>query len=1003
VVDPSGKVLTDAIIEVANEATGIQYSCTTNHDGIYTLSILPPGEYRIQASKPGFKTLIKAGIVLNVQTALALNFTLPLGATSETVRVDAAASLLNTSDGSVSTVIDRKFVQNIPLNGRSFQDLIALTPGVVSQSPQTSGQAVGAQGDFSVNGQRTETNYYMVDGVAANVSAGSGTGYAQNANGGAIAATTALGTTQSLIPVDALQEFRVESSSYAAQYGRSPGGQFALLSRSGTNLIHGSVYDYLRNNYFDANDWFNDHYGVPVSALRQNDFGGTVGGPVLLPKLYDGRDRTFFFVAYEGLRLQQPQAASVQYVPDTFLRENAPAPVNAILNAFPVQNGQDFGSLAEYIGGYSLPGRIDSTSVRLDHSFGPKLSVFFRFGDTPSSSATRNLAQLQAFNLDTQTYTWGATSQLSNRISNELRFGYARSQSTTTGTLDSFGGATPSNIAAEAGIGASASPSLYVLLYFAGGGSTYIQPISTGTSGYQWNLVDTLHYSVARHQLSAGIDYRRISSTLVPASPYMVVEYTDNPSILNNMMSYGYVSKDLGTTPQFNEFAAFAQDEWHVKDRLKLSYGLRWDVNPAPTEAHGNSPYTVLGSISNPASLTLAPKGTSLWITPWYSFAPRLGAAWSAHQAPGHETIVRAGGGLFFGNDNELATLGFNGIGFSAYNYIPGSALPLTAQQLNFEPSAKPPYTSSPAYVFPRRLQLPYDLQWNVAVQQSLGKEQAVTFSYVGSEGRRLLQQQYLSVEAVNPDFSIIRYLQSGVTSNYQSLQVQFQRSVSRGLQALASYTWSHSLDFGSTDASQPSVRGNSDFDLRNNFQAGASWDLPGSGHSTAIGYLLGGWGVDARFSARTAFPITLAGNSLIDPATGSQYTGNVDVVSGQPIYLYGSKYPGGKAINPQAFLLPPVGDAGDAPRNFVRGFGAVQANLAARRQFKISEDVALHFRAEAFNVTNHPNFGYVDPMLGDPTFGQATMMLNQSLGTMASQYQQGGPRSMQFALRLSF
>jgi hypothetical protein len=146
-----------------------------------------------------------------------------------------------------------------------------------------------------------------------------------------------------------------------------------------------------------------------------------------------------------------------------------------------------------------------------------------------------------------------------------------------------------------------------------------------------------------------------------------------------------------------------------------------------------------------------------------------------------------------------------------------------------------------------------------------------------------------------------------------------------------------------------------------------------------------------------------LAGNSLIDPSTGNQYFGNVDVVPGQPIYIYSSEYPGGRTLNPQAFLLPPAGEAGNAPRNFVRGFGAVQANLAVRRQFKLSEDLLLHFRAEAFNVTNHPNFGYVDPTLGDPTFGQATMMLNRSLGTVASQYQQGGPRSMQFALRLSF
>jgi hypothetical protein len=369
----------------------------------------------------------------------------------------------------------------------------------------------------------------------------------------------------------------------------------------------------------------------------------------------------------------------------------------------------------------------------------------------------------------------------------------------------------------------------------------------------------------------------------------------------------------------------------------------------------------------------------------------------------GRETILRGGGGVFFGNDNELATLGFNGIGFSAYNFIPGSALPVSAAQLNFAPSIIPPYTA-PAYVFPRHLQLPYTLQWNVSLQQSLGKEQALTLSYIGSAGRRLLQQQYRSVSALNPDFSDVRYLQPGVTSNYQALQVQFQRSVSRGLQALASYTWSHSLDYGSTDASKPSVRGNSDFDVRDNAQIGASWDLPERNDYPAfLGYALKGWGIDGRFSARTAFPITLAGNNLIDPSTGNQYYGNVNVVPGEPIYVHGSQYPGGRAINPQAFVLPVPGDPGNAARNFVRGFGAVQVNAAMRRQFHVTEAVTLQFRAEAFNLTNHPNFGYVDPTLGDPTFGQATMMLNSSLGTVAPQYQQGGPRSMQFSLRVSF
>lgn len=211
----------------------------------------------------------------------------------------------------------------------------------------------------SVNGQRTESNNHTVDGVSGNLNAGDGYGAYGPANSGSIAAATALGTTQSLVSVDALQELRVLSSSYSAQYGRTPGGQFSLATRSGTNAFHGSAFDYLRNSFFDANDWFNDHYGDPIPALRQNDFGGTLGGPISIPRIYNGKEKSFFFVSYEGLRLTQPQAAAIQYVPDSYMRQSAPAALQPMLNAYPLQNGLDYGtpsspSLAEFIKSYSL-------------------------------------------------------------------------------------------------------------------------------------------------------------------------------------------------------------------------------------------------------------------------------------------------------------------------------------------------------------------------------------------------------------------------------------------------------------------------------------------------------------------------------------------------------------------------------------------------------------------------------------------------------------------------
>ncbi|WP_260740719.1 TonB-dependent receptor [Tunturiibacter lichenicola] len=1010
ITDTAGNFIIGANVLIVNDETGVLTSVRSNGSGMYFVPILPPGHYHLQISKQGFKTIIKPDVVLNVQTAVAINFVLPIGSTSQSITVEASSSLLNTTDATVSTVIDRKFVENIPLNGRSFQDLISMTPGVVTQSPQTQFQAPGQNGDFSVNGQRTESNSYSVDGVSGNITAGYPSGAPQSANSGSIGAATALGTTQSLVSVDALQEFRVLSSTYSAEYGRTPGGQFALVTRSGTDVLHGSAFDYLRNSYFDANDWFNDHYGLPQPALRQNDFGGTVGGPLFLPKIY--RDKTFFFISYEGLRLSQPVAATIQYVPDNCMRQSAPASIQAILNAFPLQNGLDYGtcigtnivpSMAQFISSYSLPSNIDSTSVRVDHVINPHLAVFFRFGDTPSSTSSRSLSSLTKYTADIQTYTLGLTGQLSKSLSNEFRLGYASSDSSATSALDSFGGAVPINLAAALGIGGYSNPRPSFQLSFSGIGLSNLTTTSAANDGRQWNAVDTANLSLGKHQLKFGVDYRDIKSPLIPPSPYAFGLYVTPADVLSNSATILSILKTNAATPIFHQFSAFAQDEWRLKTNVALSLGLRWEVNPPPTEEHGDDPYTLLGDISQPSSLTLAPQGTPLWKTTWFNLAPRLGVAWTANQTRGRETVLRTGGGVFFDTDNELATQGFAGLGFSANQRFFGAAAPITPAQLDFSPSATAPYASSVVYAFPAHLQLPYTYEWNASLQQALGQSQSLTVSYVGSNGRRLITEQQLFVGAQNPEFGTIVYVPNGLTSSYQALQLQFQRSVEKGLQALASYTWSHSLDFGSNSAALPVTRGNSDFDLRNNFSTGLSWDLPNNNDGKILRVLLDQWGVDGRVVARSGFPVTLQGNYTVDPSTGSQFYGNLNLVPNQPIYLNGSQYPGRRAINPAAFAYPSGTEPGNAPRNFVRGFATNQVNLAVRRDFPVYDRLTLDFRAEAFNLLNHPNFGYIDSFLGDATFGQATQMLNQSLSTMSSLYQQGGPRSMQFALKLKF
>jgi hypothetical protein len=1014
VLDPSGGTIVGAQVIVVNDATGIQYATKTNGEGIYAVSNLPPGSYRVQVSNSGFKTIIKPYIVIHVQDALAINFTLPIGSASEVVTVGGGAPLINTESASVATIVDRKYVENMPLNGRSFQDLILLVPGVVTNSPQ-SASSNGNFGEFSVNGQRTESNYYTVDGVSANVGIAAAQALSAG-NSGSLPASTALGTTQGLVSVDALEEFRVQSSSYSAEYGRNPGGQFSLVTRSGTSDWHGSAFDYFRNNVFDANGWFNDFLKRPQPPLRQNDFGGTLGGPIQIPYIYKGTDRTFFFFSYEGLRLLQPQAAEILYVPTAALRISVPSVLKPVLSAFPLPNcpasaancSNDLGDgLGNFIGVWSNPNSLDSYSVRLDHSVNPRLKLFFRFGGTRSSTSNRTLSTVVSNSVEAHTYTLGATSQLSSHMDNELRLNYSSTTNQGSFRIDNFGGAQPVNLAQIQGVGGS-----YAINFFIGFDNTSQISSLTQESGVeglqrQWNVVDTLGWSLGRHRVRLGVDYRRLAPIQRFPHPTVFYEYLSAASLQANRADFAFAQAQAPAYPNFDNFSAFVQDEYQVTARWHISLGLRWDVNPAPGAAKGNLPYTLEGSINNPASLALAPQGTALWRTSWYNFAPRLGVAHVLRNAPGFETVVRAGGGVFFDTAQQDGTFGYNGVGFSASVFPSPATFPLPASQVvpTISNPPIPPYNL--IYAFPSHLQLPFTLQWNASVQQAIGKSQALTLSYVAANGRRLLESNQFSFASQNPNLGTVIYKRNGLTSDYDALEVQYQRRMSRGLQALASYTWSHCIDYGSQDTSSPYLRGNCDFDVRQNFASAFSYDLPDVEGNRVARTLLHNWGLDDRFSARTGFPVTLNGATRVNPATLQSFFAGLDLVPGQPLYVYGSQYPGGRSINPAAFSNPPPGGSGDAPRNFLRGFGAWQMDLALRREFPIHENLRLQFRAEAFNIFNHPNFGQINSSLCAPgpfcQFGQATGTLATSLGVLSPLYQMGGPRSLQFALKLTF
>ena len=1019
VVDPSAKVIQNADIEILNEATGVHFSAKTNESGIYSVSILPPGQYRVQVSKMGFKTLIKPDVVLNVQGAVALNFTLPLGATSESITVEGGAAAINTTDGSVSTVIDRDFVENMPLNGRSFQDLLSLAPGV-AQVPASGGYGgqAGFSGDIVVNGQRTESNYFTVDGVSANAGVLSGGGVGAGASG-SLPVFTTLGTTQGLASIDDLQEFRSNTSTYSAEYGRNPGGQFSLSTRSGTNVLHGSIYDYVRNDALDASNWFNDYYGDPKGRERQNDFGGTIGGPILIPRIYDGRDKTFFFFSFEGLRLTSPQTATQMSVPENALRLQAPPALQPILDAFPIEDdgsdglGDGFGY---YLQSVSYPSRFNNFSIRLDHTIGNKLTIFGRYADTPSNSNTYSSAVEQTLQSRTQSVTLGTTYAFAAHQSNDFRFNLTRNYGYTGDISTNLGGATPFLLGSIPGPNGVSFPqddsNLYVIFLFSGFPSINLENFPVSQNAF--NITDAYSWVAGKHTIKTGIDWRALNTTLYSENPIEEIAYSDESQVVQNAPGIAYAetfaSSNLSKNkPEYRNFSSFLQDEWRAAPQLSLSFGLRWDVNPAPTNAKGPVPFTV-NQVNDLATTQLAPQGTPLWRTDWLGFAPRIGAAYQIHSASEHITVVRAGFGVFYDTGNVQGSEGYNGIGFSTSASISPASFPFTSTQLTLPPpSVAAPYNGF-IFGFDPNLRLPYTLEYNFALEQELSKRDTLTLGYVGSGARRLLTGfEYSPNELGNTFFSpsATLYLTQGrASSDYDSLQVKYQRALSRGLQVLTSYTWSHSIDDASSNFGvYKLLRASSDFDIRHNLQAALTYVVPKLRSSPKIAPLLDDWGLDFRLQARTALPVDIIGNQSLDPGTGAFLEYQPNRVPGQPVYLYGSMYPGGRVINYNAFELTASGVQGDLPRNYAEGFNLVQLDSAVRRTIPIGDLFHLQFRAEAFNVFNHPDFGPIYNFLsyyGPDQFGYAFNTANTE-GNLNSLYQPGGPRSLQISLRASF
>jgi hypothetical protein len=992
--DPSKAVIPNVSVTAINTQTGVKTQTFTNSDGQYVIPSLLPGTYRVEVDKQGFKGIIEAGIVLHVQDVLQVNFHMAVGSVSETVTVNANDVNVNTTDASVSTVVDRRFAENLPLNGRSFNTLLELTPGAVI-APSN---GFSSPGQFSIAGQRTDANNLTVDGVSANFGVVAGLG-AGSSGGGTAQAFSALGGTSSLVSVDALQEFRIDTSSSAAPLGRNSGGQIALSTRSGTNEFHGGVFDYFRNTVLDANNWFNDAAALPKSPEHHNDFGGFFGGPII-------KDKLFYFFSYEGARLVQP-STQILTVPSEYARAIAPTELAPYLDAFPLPDDKT-NTPGVYTSpstqSYSNPATLDAFSFRGDYVINKKYSIFGRYNDAPSELKSGGF-DLSVETVNTRTLTLGLNALFSTNLVNTFRGNYSTQTAGLGYSLKPLGGA----VVPDSQLYLGTLPDTNEFSFYVGPGMYYGGgPIGKNRTS-QMNFVDDATVTLRNHEFRFGADYRAIFLNVNPSNYIIAYSVSSVQDFIASSAGATSLSPSTQLPAQLlsQSLSLYAQDTWKASRRLTATFGVRWELVPAPTARGATQLASWMNvDVDNLSQLTLAPAGTALWHTQFTNFAPRFGLAYSLTDK--QDLVLRVGGGIFYDlGMGEVTTLP-SYFPNSASGYYSGISLPLTdLTPYLVAPSRQPPYGLT--YAFSPDLVLPRSYQWNVALEKAFGGHQSISLTYLGQAGRDLLREE--AYYEPNSNFSSEFLLnRNDAFSNYDALQVQYRLRVSARLQGLMNYSWSHSLDNASDDvtAGLPSniISGatdysSSDFDIRNSLSGALTYALPAATSSGPLNLLTRDWSINAVVAARSGFPFNALLLFLSPDPGGYAYT-RPDLVPGQPFYISNPTAPGGKSVNPNAFSIPATIRQGTEGRNDIPGFGFTQVDLSVSRRLPIGDRLNLDFRADAFNVLNHPNF--VNPQ-AFPQFDLWTSYetLNQGLGGLSPLFQQGGPRSLQLSLKLTF
>jgi hypothetical protein len=972
VVDQTGAVLPNVTLFMRNQDTGVERSTVTDAEGTYQFAALPSGSYKVTAKADGFQSQVLPNLIIEVSRTLVQDFHLKVGDISQEVTVDSTGHLIERATISVGHVIDQEMVQEVPLNGRYFLDLGLLIPGSVT-APQGAFSAAPMRGlgsvAFNTAGNREETVNYMINGITLNNMAFSSLNFQPS--------------------ITTIREFKVDNSTFSAEYGQNSGAILNIATRSGANQFHGEFFEFLRNDALDARNFFNFTSGEPA-PFKRNQFGGNLGGPIV-------KNRTFFLFSYEALRQRQGLGLNSLVLSDAERASATDPIVVKLLELIPRANFIDEQGTPRFIGSATAPVNVEQWTIDISHKLSERdeLHGYYAIQHVELSEPNRAGNTIPGFGHDSHTlrqiFTLNETHTFGPSLVNEVRFGFSRLYGVLTATAQLN--------AADFGIrNGKDEPIGLPQINIAGGGLNFGGPSTnpTGRGDTSFIIADTLSWLHGRHSLKLGGEFRQFLNNNFRIGSGAFNFPTVGDFLAGTANSFSVTLGNQTSSIAQGALGFFVQDSYKVRPSLTLELGLRYDWNMTPTERYDRF------IVFDPQSASLVRLGEHLneiYHQNNRNLQPRLGFVWNPFKDG--KTVVRAAYAILV--DQPMTSV----VRDTAAN--PPLAIPLTfTGPVRLDNAID---LARPAGLAPQSVNHGFDnayLQsWNLNLQREVTNSLAMTAGYFGSKGTHLILRRNINqpINGVRPYPALSRtspilpgtplgnitQVESAGNSSYHALWLTANQRLTRGLQFNVAYTWSKSLDYNSFSSGGIVVqnsydlrgdRGLSDFDVRHRMVVSAIYELPLRGNR-----IVEGWQFAAIVQAQSGNPVNIVtGNSTVN---GVANTLRPDVRG--PI-----KITGGVDRWFDTSVFTPVASFGNLGRNVVIGPGFSNTDFSIIKDTMLGEGIRVQFRAEFFDLFNHPNFGQPGRIVGSPGFGSIT-------STRFPTGESGSSRQVQLALKLFF